>query len=178
MAEETVGRESKPSLTHDSEEVCSVCCDSLSSLGVVSLKCGHSFHSDCLVGLVEHQTGQHHVQCPNCQAIHGVKTGNMPTTGKMMYTRHTGYSLPGYADDGMIIIKYVFNNGVQDETHPNPGKPFHAKGFPRSAFLPQNGGGPAGALTKLRRNWPPLGATASWAWSNGGPKLHCLASAS
>ena len=141
VAEETVRKESKPSLTHDSEEVCSVCCDGLSSLGVVSLKCGHSFHSACLVGLVEHQTGQHHVQCPNCQAIHGVKTGNMPTTGKMMYTRHTGHSLPGYADDGMFIIKYVFNNGVQDETHPNPGKPFHAKGFPRSAFLPGNSKG-------------------------------------
>merc|ERR1711874_917037 len=62
----------------------------------------------------EHQTGQRHVQCPNCQTIHGVRTGNMPTTGKMMYTRHTA-SLPGYSDHGMIVIKYTFNNGVQGE---------------------------------------------------------------
>merc|ERR1712154_184538 len=110
----------------------------MGSEGVVSLtSCGHSFHAACLTGLVEHQAGQRHVQCPNCQTIHGLKTGNMPTTGKMMYTRHST-SLPGYSDDGMIIIKYVFNNGVQDETHPNPGKPFYAKGFPRTAFLPGN----------------------------------------
>ena len=137
MAEETVQQQSRPSLT-DSGETCSVCCDSLGSEGVVSLtRCGHSFHAACLTWLVEHQAGQRHVQCPNCQTIHGLKTGNMPTTGKMMYTRHST-SLPGYSDDGMIIIKYVFNNGVQDETHPNPGKPFYAKGFPRTAFLPGN----------------------------------------
>lgn len=141
VAEDTVRQQSRPSLAHDSAEVCSICCDSLGMQDVVSLlQCGHTFHSACVTGLVEHQTGQRHVQCPNCQTIHGVRTGNMPTTGKMMYTRHTA-SLPGYSDHGMIVIKYTFNNGVQDETQQNPGKPFYAKGFPRTAFLPGNSQG-------------------------------------
>lgn len=139
VAEETVKQHSRPCPSHDVAEVCSICCDSLGQEDpVVSLAlCGHTFHSACLTGLVEHQAGQHHLQCPNCQTIHGVRTGNMPTTGKMMYARHTA-SLPGYPDSGMILIKYVFNNGVQDQTHPNPGKPFNARGFPRTALLPDN----------------------------------------
>ena len=139
VAEETVKEHSRPCLSHDAAEVCSVCCDSLGREdSVVSLAtCGHSFHSACLTSLVELQAGQHHLQCPNCQTIHGVRTGNMPSSGKMMYARHAA-SLPGYSDSGMILIKYVFNNGVQDQTHPNPGKPFHARGFPRTALLPDN----------------------------------------
>ena len=139
VAEETVRQHSRPSSGHDQAEVCSVCCDGLGQEdSVVSLAlCGHSFHAACLRELVEHQAGPHHIQCPNCQRIHGVRTGNMPTTGQMMYAKHAT-SLPGYPDSGMIIIKYVFNNGVQDQTHPNPGKPFHARGFPRTAFLPDN----------------------------------------
>ena len=142
VAEETVRLYSRPG-TASSSELCSVCCDSLEDPEdpqdpVVSLSvCGHSFHAACLRGLVEHQPGQHHIQCPNCQTIHGVRTGNMPATGSMMYARHAA-SLPGYPDSGMILIKYVFHDGVQDQTHPNPGKPFHARGFPRTALLPDN----------------------------------------
>merc|ERR1712211_190332 len=57
------------------------CQESLSD-DVVSLgQCGHHFHFDCLVQLVEHQPSQSYVQCPNCQQVQGVKTGNMPSSG-------------------------------------------------------------------------------------------------
>ena len=56
----------------------------------------------------------------------------------MMWTRRPEMSLPGYQDCGTIVIKYVFSNGVQDVSHPNPGKPFYAKSFPRHSFLPDN----------------------------------------
>merc|ERR1711963_386004 len=109
--------------------VCSVCQESLSD-DVVSLdQCGHHFHFDCLVQLVEHQPSQSYVQCPNCQQVQGVKTGNMPSSGHMMWSRQS-LSLPGYPDCGMIMIKYVMNDGVQDESHPSPGQPYHASSFP------------------------------------------------
>ena len=80
----------------------------------------------------------HQCPCSNCQ--NGVKTGNMPTDGQMMWTSRAEMILPGYKEScgGTIVIKYVFNDGVQDDSHPHPGKPFYAKGFPRLSFLPDN----------------------------------------
>ena len=135
---ETVRKYSLTNHVRNIEDKCSICCDRLGSQETVNLlRCRHTFHLQCLTEVVEQQTGHHHVQCPNCQTVHGVKTGNMPTTGRIMYTRK-GASLPGYPGCPTIIIMYVFNNGTQDETHPNPGKPFYAKGFPRLALLPSD----------------------------------------
>ena len=84
------------------------------------------------------QVELHQCSCSNCQ--NWVKTGNMPTDGQMMWTKRADMILPGYKEScgGTIVIKYVFNNGVQDDSHPHPGKPFYAKGFPRHSFLPDN----------------------------------------
>ena len=122
-----------------SEDTCTVCLESLAGAASrVSLHlCGHKFHTDCLVRLVEHQADPGYVQCPNCQLVHGEKSGNMPG-GQMMWTTRPDISLPGYQDCCTIVIKYVFSNGVQEDTHPNPGKPFYAKSFPRHSFLPDN----------------------------------------
>jgi hypothetical protein len=128
------------SLTTSSEDdqTCSICCDPLSIEKVVSLlKCGHKFHSLCIQEVISHQTGQQHIQCPNCQTIHGIKTGNQPIDGEMSW-RKNSVNIPGYPDCGMIVIKYAMVDGVQTDCHPHPGKPFHAKGFPRTAFLPDN----------------------------------------
>ena len=122
----------------DDDPTCTICHDPLSSAGAVSLSsCGHKFHSSCIHAVISHQTGQQHIQCPNCQTIHGQKTGNQPTEGKMYFRKHNG-QVPGYPDCGMIVINYSMVDGVQEDAHPNPGKPFHAKGFPRTAFLPDN----------------------------------------
>ena len=60
----------------------------------------------------------------------------MPTTGKIRWARHDGRAVRGYPGQGVIVIEYQFEDGVQDESQPRPGKPFYARGFPRQAFLP------------------------------------------
>jgi len=140
-AAETVSLHSVDTDQCDPEDVCSICLDKLSLAGFVFLtRCGHKFHRDCLVQVVEHQPCQMYVQCPNCQVIHGQKTGNMPANAQMMWIKQ-GVSLPGYSDCGLIVIKYHLTDGIQDETHPNPGKAYFAKSFPRHAFLPDNSKG-------------------------------------
>lgn len=138
-AAETVRTHSEDTEASD-EDTCTVCMEDLAGAasGVSLNICGHKFHTECLVRVVEHQGGRGYVQCPNCQTVHGEKTGNMPAGGQMMWTRRPEMSLPGYQDCGTIVIKYVFSNGVQDVSHPNPGKPFYAKSFPRHSFLPDN----------------------------------------
>ena len=123
---------------------CSVCQESLGGGGpsVALARCGHTFHADCLVQVVEHQPGRGYVQCPNCQAVHGEKTGNMPGGGQMLWTRQAA-SLPGHPDCGLIVIKYTMTGGTQGGSHPNPGKPYSARSFPRHAFLPDNAKGGA-----------------------------------
>jgi len=138
QAEKTIRMFTVPTSLFDDKQSCSICCDPLSSAESVSLAiCGHKFHSSCIQQLISHQAGQQHIQCPLCQTIHGVKTGNQPAGGKMMFRKHSA-PLPGYQGCGMIVIKYIMESGVQEDIHPNPGKPFHAKGFPRTAFLPDN----------------------------------------
>lgn len=120
------------------KQTCSICCDLLCNGETVSLtNCGHQFHTSCTAQLISHQAGQEHIQCPLCQTIHGVKTGNQPANGMMMFRKHSA-QVPGYPGCGMIVIKYIMNPGVQEDSHPHPGKPYHAKGFPRTAFLPDN----------------------------------------
>merc|ERR1711892_1403916 len=127
-----------PMTSSDLSETCSICCEPLPNDDSVSLSiCGHKFHSPCIQQLLSHQTEKHHIQCPNCQTIHGIKTGNQPLEVKMMSRKHNA-QVPGYSDCGMIVIHYSMGDGVQEDIHPNPGKPFYAKGFPRTAFLPDN----------------------------------------
>lgn len=55
-----------------------------------------------------------------------------------MSYRRSGEDVPGYPGCGMILVRYSFKDGVQDESHPHPGKQFHARGFPRVGILPDN----------------------------------------
>ncbi|OWK15411.1 hypothetical protein Celaphus_00000276 [Cervus elaphus hippelaphus] len=67
------------------------------------------------------------LQCPTCKAIYGEKTGTQPP-GKMEF-HLIPHSLPGFADTQTIRI---------GPEHPNPGKKFTARGFPRHCYLPNN----------------------------------------
>ncbi|CAL8321235.1 unnamed protein product [Boreogadus saida] len=44
--------------------------------------------------------------------------------------------LPGYHSDNTLQISFIFPDGVQTESHPNPGKPF--AGLRQWAYLPDN----------------------------------------
>ncbi|ROL46436.1 E3 ubiquitin-protein ligase DTX4 [Anabarilius grahami] len=108
------------------EEDCTICMEALGGPsgykgpGVASVsraesvgrlaQCGHLYHLQCLVAMYNNGNKDGSLQCPTCKTIYGVKTGNQPP-GKMEY------------------------HGPE---HPNPQKPFTARGFPRHCYLPDN----------------------------------------
>uniref|UniRef100_A0A8C8RGQ0 E3 ubiquitin-protein ligase n=1 Tax=Pelusios castaneus TaxID=367368 RepID=A0A8C8RGQ0_9SAUR len=76
------------------------------------------------------------LQCPTCKAIYGEKTGTQPP-GKMEF-HIIPHSLPGHTESKTIRIVYDIPAGIQGPEHPNPGKKFTARGFPRHCYLPDN----------------------------------------
>ncbi|XP_062243717.1 E3 ubiquitin-protein ligase DTX1-like isoform X1 [Platichthys flesus] len=99
-------------------------------------QCGHQYHFQCLVAMYNNGNKDGSLQCPTCKTIYGVKTGNQPA-GKMEY-HVIPHSLPGHPDCKSIRIIYNIPPGIQGPEHPNPGKPFTARGFPRHCYLPDS----------------------------------------
>ncbi|CAM4479570.1 unnamed protein product [Leuciscus chuanchicus] len=134
------------------EEDCTICMETLlgpsgyKGPGVASVsraesvgrlaQCGHLYHLQCLVAMYNNGNKDGSLQCPTCKTIYGVKTGNQPP-GKMEY-HVIPHSLPGYPDCKTIRIIYNIPPGIQGPEHPNPRKPFTARGFPRHCYLPDN----------------------------------------
>ncbi|CAH1268224.1 DTX3L [Branchiostoma lanceolatum] len=73
--------------------------------------------------------------CPVCSAVVGKLMGNQPE-GKMKVSYNRQFRLGGYKSTGVIVIDYIFKDGIQGQEHPNPGKPY--KGTTRTAYLPHN----------------------------------------
>ncbi|XP_017327523.1 E3 ubiquitin-protein ligase DTX4a [Ictalurus punctatus] len=134
------------------EEDCTICMEALAgpsgykgpgvggisraeSVGRLS-QCGHQYHLQCLVAMYNNGNKDGSLQCPTCKTIYGVKTGNQPP-GKMEY-HVIPHSLPGHPDCKTIRIIYNIPPGIQGPEHPNPGKPFTARGFPRHCYLPDS----------------------------------------
>uniref|UniRef100_A0A8C4FEH0 E3 ubiquitin-protein ligase n=1 Tax=Dicentrarchus labrax TaxID=13489 RepID=A0A8C4FEH0_DICLA len=134
------------------EEDCTICMEPLGGpsgykgpgVGPVSraesvgrlAQCGHQYHFQCLVAMYNNGNKDGSLQCPTCKAIYGVKTGNQPA-GKMEY-HVIPHSLPGHPDCKTVRIIYNIPPGIQGPEHPNPGKPFTARGFPRHCYLPDS----------------------------------------
>ncbi|TRY99516.1 hypothetical protein DNTS_020825 [Danionella cerebrum] len=134
------------------EEDCTICMETLTGPsgykgpGVASIsrgesvgrlvQCGHLYHLQCLVAMYNNGIKDGSLQCPTCKTIYGVKTGNQPA-GKMEY-HVIPHSLPGHPDCKTIRLIYNIPPGIQAPEHPNPGKPFTARGFPRHCYLPDN----------------------------------------
>ena len=114
---------------------CAVCLESLET-DIVKLSCSHQMHKTCARNVIAlGQAGPGCLQCPECQAVHGVRTGNQPLTGDMTW-KTVPSSLPGHPGQGTIVIQYRMEGGVQGDEHPRPGKAYQAPGFPRTAYLP------------------------------------------
>ncbi|XP_026072838.1 E3 ubiquitin-protein ligase DTX1 [Carassius auratus] len=134
------------------DEDCTICMERLATAsgyeGVLSYKgikpemvgklgkCGHMYHLLCLVAMYNNGNKDGSLQCPTCKAIYGEKTGTQPP-GKMEY-HVIPHSLPGYSDTKTIRIVYDIPSGIQTTEHPNPGKKYSARGFPRHCYLPDN----------------------------------------
>ncbi|XP_072318570.1 E3 ubiquitin-protein ligase DTX4-like [Eucyclogobius newberryi] len=134
------------------EEDCTICMEPLGGpsgykgpgVGPVSraesvgrlAQCGHQYHFQCLVAMYNNGNKDGSLQCPTCKTIYGVKTGNQPA-GKMEY-HVIPHSLPGHPDCKTIRIIYNIPPGIQGPEHPNAGKPYTARGFPRHCYLPDS----------------------------------------
>ncbi|NXY11518.1 DTX4 ligase, partial [Pteruthius melanotis] len=135
---------------HPPDEDCTICMERLSApsgykgpqpavkpdLVGKLVKCSHIFHLHCLVAMYNNGNKDGSLQCPTCKTIYGVKTGTQPP-GKMEY-HIIPHALPGHADCKTIRIIYNIPPGVQGPEHPNPGKSFTARGFPRHCYLPDS----------------------------------------
>ncbi|CAI5795024.1 probable E3 ubiquitin-protein ligase DTX2 isoform X2 [Podarcis lilfordi] len=99
-------------------------------------KCTHTFHLLCVLAMYTSGNKDGSLQCPSCKTIYGEKTGTQPN-GKMDVAI-LSESLPGNEDCGSIQIMYHINRGIQGPEHPNPGRPYSARGFPRYCYLPDN----------------------------------------
>ncbi|XP_054992522.1 probable E3 ubiquitin-protein ligase DTX2 isoform X2 [Sorex araneus] len=102
-------------------------------------RCSHTFHLLCLLAMYSNGNKDGSLQCPSCKTIYGEKTGTQPR-GKMEVFQFQ-MPLPGHEDCGTILIVYNIPHGIQGPEHPNPGKPFTARGFPRQCYLPDNAQG-------------------------------------
>ncbi|XP_040113679.1 E3 ubiquitin-protein ligase DTX4 [Oryx dammah] len=135
---------------HPPDEDCTICMERLTApsgykgpqpmvkpdlVGKLS-RCGHVYHIYCLVAMYNNGNKDGSLQCPTCKTIYGVKTGTQPP-GKMEY-HVIPHSLPGHPDCRTIRIIYSIPPGIQGPEHPNPGKSFSARGFPRHCYLPDS----------------------------------------
>ncbi|KAB0391594.1 hypothetical protein E2I00_015166 [Balaenoptera physalus] len=135
---------------HPPDEDCTICMERLTApsgykgpqptvkpdlVGKLS-RCGHIYHIYCLVAMYNNGNKDGSLQCPTCKTIYGVKTGTQPP-GKMEY-HLIPHSLPGHPDCRTIRIIYSIPPGIQGPEHPNPGKSFSARGFPRHCYLPDS----------------------------------------
>ncbi|XP_041361218.1 uncharacterized protein LOC121377336 isoform X2 [Gigantopelta aegis] len=109
-------------------DTCAICMDEITNSKRLS-KCGHTFCTDC----IDNCFNNFKPVCPTCNMVYGILTGDMPP-GDMKVSFDPGLRIPGYGRAGVIIIDYLFQDGIQTEKHPNPGKSYH--GARRRAFLP------------------------------------------
>ncbi|XP_078584064.1 E3 ubiquitin-protein ligase DTX3L-like [Branchiostoma floridae x Branchiostoma japonicum] len=92
--------------------------------------CNNVFCTDCI-----DKAFQVKPVCPTCGYQSGVLKGTQPITATMTFAKATRV-LPGYEECGSIQIYYDIPDGIQEECHPNPGRPY--QGTARMAFLPDN----------------------------------------
>jgi deltex-like protein len=130
---------SSPTASLPEAASCPVCLEALVE-DVVVLPCRHTLHGPCARQLVlQGLSGPLCLKCPECQALHGTRTGDQPP-GSMSWSRVPG-SLAGHPGCGSLVVTYRLEGGQQGPEHPSPGRPYTAHGFPRTAYLPDSGQG-------------------------------------
>ena len=116
---------------------CPICLEGLVE-EVVVLPCSHHLHLSCARQVVaQGQEGPACLRCPQCQTLHGTRTGSQPRGGEMTWST-SSTSLPGHPEHGTILVSYRMVEGVQGPEHPHPGRAYTSPGFPRLAYLPDS----------------------------------------
>ncbi|KAH3787234.1 hypothetical protein DPMN_165354 [Dreissena polymorpha] len=113
--------------------ICAICLDDVRDPHV--LKCKHEFCRSCIESHFKTKPS-----CPMCGSIYGKIVGNQPIGGTMTMYTVRDQCIAGYEkEDGMIVITYKFPDGMQDATHPHPGRSY--KGIKRTCYLPNSAEG-------------------------------------
>ncbi|KAM3598433.1 uncharacterized protein V6R79_017995 [Siganus canaliculatus] len=100
-----------------------ICVCGESGKWMVRTNCGATLCSKCLDAVHGHCKVCHVETEPTVQGIQG----------KIRYSK-LHIKVPGYTKDSAIKISYCIPDGIQEEGHPSPGKPFKGGNF--EAFLP------------------------------------------
>lgn len=102
-------RISASSSTHKDpdDESCPICMETIVRNKKKTLRCKHSFCSDCLETAFVYKP-----VCPTCGELYGTLKGTQPDGGTMEVTKNTS-PLPGYEKYGTIVIHYYIPRGIQ-----------------------------------------------------------------
>ena len=111
-------------------KTCEICVEEFENGLKKFPKCAHEVCSSCYDNILKTSP-----KCPFCLTFFDAPFGNQPKKGKMNH-RIMHYNLPGFEKFKTIEITYEIPSGVQDESHPNPGRPY--SGAYRTAYLPDN----------------------------------------
>lgn len=91
-------------------EICAICLDDVRDPKKLA-KCSHKFCRAC----IERHFRSSKPSCPTCGALYGKLTGDQPRGGRMTHVTDRSRCLPGYEhEDGMIVITYIFPDGMQE----------------------------------------------------------------
>mgnify|MGYP001437563472 CR=1 FL=1 len=128
---------------------CSICLETINEgEAVATCHCDaqtHGFHRHCLQPWLARAR-----KCPVCQKNVGIFQGTQPLeAGDYMAIESVPFSLAGFKCP-TILIRYVIQDGIQKEEHPNPGREYW--GTARQCFLPFNSEG-IETLRLLRIAW-------------------------
>jgi len=80
--------------------------------GVVELKCGHTFHGNCIRAWFREKR-----RCPMCHLSFGKVVGSQPARGLMRW-HYEQHALPGHDCNHMIVMDFEFPEGVDDKGEP------------------------------------------------------------
>lgn len=102
-------------------------------------QCKHVYHQACLEAQLNASTSPF-LQCAKCKLVYGARVGTMPANGSISH-RTLHESLSGHPGTQTLELSFNFTSGPQGPEHPHPGRPYHAVGFPRKAYLPDTSDG-------------------------------------
>jgi deltex-like protein len=124
-------KDSTQSVNAVKDDDCVICMEPMTQ--PKQLPCGHKFCTDCIEKSFTHCQPK----CPSCGQLFDVMKGNQPPGTMSVKTIPT--LLSGHETYITIEIEYNIPDGIQDDSHPNPGQPYH--GTCRRAYLPNNAEG-------------------------------------